>query len=164
MVVNRGCTRLSAQYISKTGEIPARLLPLTRMRYHHAIAVITLVLFFHLLGMLGLYSWHPYDIPMHFGGGVAMGVLALAMWDTHVKSVTLNAKHALAKRLFFTVWIVGFVAIIGIAWEWFEYTLDAIAEVRYAWGLAQTSLLDTMADFFFDLLGGLLVTVLRRKV
>lgn len=134
------------------------------MRYAHAAIAIGIVLFFHALGMLGLYGWHPYDMPMHFFGGVAMGILALAMWDRHVKSVQLDVKHVWAKRLFFTLWVVGFVAIVGVAWEWLEFGFDVVAEVRYAWGLAQTSLADTMADLFLDLAGGFLVAVTRRKV
>lgn len=135
------------------------------MRYSHAVAVIVLVLIFHAFGMLGWYeAWHYYDVPMHFAGGVAMGVLALALWDANVKSVTLRGKSAWPKRLFFALCVLGFVALIGIAWEWFEFLFDQFAQVRAAWGLAQASILDTMSDLFFDLLGGLVVVLLRRKV
>ena len=134
------------------------------MRYRHALWVIAGVLVFHVLGMLGWYSWKPYDMPMHFGGGFAMGVLALAMWDTHVRSVTMAGKRPIAKRIFFTLWVLGFVAIVGICWEWFEFLFDKVVSVQYAWGVSQPSLADTMEDFFFDLLGGFVVTLLRRKV
>ncbi len=132
--------------------------------YRQAATTIGWVLFFHALGMLALYSWYPYfDVPMHFGGGVAMGVLALALWDHHIRSITFSVKNPWVKHIFFALCILGFVGLVGIAWEWFEFGLDEFFTVRNNWGLAQAGLSDTMADLFLDLLGGLVV-VLWYKV
>lgn len=134
------------------------------MTYKQAVTAILWVLFFHALGMLALYSWYPYyDVFMHFAGGLAMAVLGFAMWDSLVRSVTFTNKNPWLKDGFTAFCILGFVALIGIGWEWFEYGFDAVAAVRLSWGLAQTSLADTMADLFLDLLGGLAV-VMHRKV
>lgn len=135
------------------------------MSYRQAGLAIFWVLFFHVLGMIALYSWYPYyDAPMHFGGGVAMGVLALALWDNHIRSVTFTSKKPWARDVFFTFCVLGFVALIGIGWEWFEFVFDELVVVRQQWGLAQTSLADTMGDLFLDLAGGLAVVLWRKRV
>lgn len=136
------------------------------MRYFHAVIAIVVVLTFHALGMGGFYeAWHYYDVPMHFGGGVAMAVLAWALWDHQVQSFTLVSKHAWARWAFFALFLLGFTAIIGIGWEWFEFSFDRwVQPALRGWAVAQTSMFDTMADFFFDLLGALVVALFRRKV
>lgn len=132
--------------------------------YRQAATAIAWVLFFHALGMLALYSWYPhYDVFMHFGGGVAMGILAFALWDHVIRGVSFSVKKPWLKDAFNAFCILGFVALIGIGWEWFEYLFDAFLQARLSWGLAQTSLADTMADLLFDLLGGLAV-ILHRKL
>ncbi|MBI1908101.1 hypothetical protein HYS28_01625 [Candidatus Uhrbacteria bacterium] len=132
--------------------------------YRQAVTVIAWVLFFHVLGVIALYSWYPhYDIPMHYAGGVAMGVLGFALWDHAVRSVSFSVKKPWLKDAFTTVCILGFVALIGIGWEWFEFAFDMAVADRFDFGLAQLGLADTMGDFFFDLAGGL-SAVLWRKV
>lgn len=57
----------------------------------------------------------------------------------------------------FTVW--GTVALVGIAWEFFEFSMDVI----YGFHM-QPSLADTMGDLLFDLSGGLLFLLIYRLV
>lgn len=127
------------------------------IRLRHAFVAIGIVLFFHSLGIWRYYNWyHWYDIPMHIGGGIAMGILALALWNILVKSVVLRTKKKWATffpKIFF---VLGFVGLIGIGWEWFEFLFDTLFSVRLSWGIAQTSVADTMADLFCDLVGGLI--------
>ncbi len=102
---------------------------------------------------------------MHIGGGIAMGILALAFWNLFVKSVSLRTKKKWAAVLPKIFFVLGFVGLVGIGWEWFEFLFDEILSVRLAWGIAQTSVADTMADLFCDLVGGLSAVVaaqLRR--
>ncbi len=134
--------------------------------HRHALAGIATVFVFHAFGVYGLYGfWQPYDMPMHFAGGVAMGILALALWDAAIKNVTFTTNRPWVRRLFFTSCVLGFVALVGIGWEWFEFSFDQwVIPTRPDWGLAQMGMADTMSDFFFDLLGGLLVVTLRRKI
>jgi len=131
--------------------------------YKQAATAIAWVIFFHILGMIALYSWYPYyDVPMHFGGGVAMAVLALALWDNNVINVNLVSKKKWPQLVFYTLCVLGFVALVGIGWEWGEFLLDQLATVRQQWGLAQTSVADTLADLFFDLLGAMCVILWRK--
>lgn len=135
------------------------------MRFSHAALAIVTVLVFHAFGMLGWYeAWHFYDVPMHFAGGVAMAMLALALWDAGVQTVTMRVKKTWVKCGFFWLVVLGFVALVGIGWEWMEFVLDQLTAVRASLGLAQTSMLDTMSDLFFDLLGGGVVLCIRRRV
>lgn len=115
---------------------------------------------------VGVYRIAPwFDAVSHFGGGFAMGLVALALFASWVDKVSLKKRTDIPfGDLFFKlVWILGFVALVGIAWEWFEYVLDSFSdgftlgeflEARM-YGHHQPSLTDTMADFFCDLLGGL---------
>lgn len=131
--------------------------------YRQSGIAIFWVIFFHALGMFALYSWYPhYDVLMHFGGGVAMGVLGLALWDHAIRSITFTQKKLWLRDVFFAFCIVGFVGLVGIAWEWFEYGFDAVFAVRQDWGLAQMGLGDTMFDLFMDLAGGLAVVLWRK--
>ncbi|MEK7459023.1 MAG: hypothetical protein AAB663_01310 [Patescibacteria group bacterium] len=136
------------------------------MRFRLPITVIGLVLGFHALGMWKLYGfWHWYDMPMHFLGGVAMALLAWATWDMFVRDIKFTVRYPAAKRVAFMLWLVGFTAIIGIGWEWFEFGFDRfVLPTLQGWAPAQASITDTMADFFFDLSGAVAVSLLRRKV
>lgn len=91
-----------------------------------------------------------------------MAVLALALWDNNVKRVELFRPNAWVNEAFFALCILGFVALVGIGWEWFEFCFDEFIAVRNSWGLTQLGLADTMADLFFDLLGALVVIVWYR--
>lgn len=131
--------------------------------------------FASLFGLVGIYSlavasgWYAnnawFDIPMHFGGGFAMALLALAIWQAGIQKITFQKSvNPYGKLFIYAVWIIGFVGLIGIAWEWHEYLLDELAmAVTSDHTLVQSSIGDTMADFFFDLMGGLLAFVLFRE-
>lgn len=138
----------------------------------HAVSVILAVLAFHAIGLFyDLYVVAPwYDIPMHFLGGFAMGVLGLALVGFLQAQATVGFVSSRYAELLGRFWLViGFVAIIGIAWEWHEFLFGVVFHVD-SWSEivelltgsagpvystpAQPSVGDTMADFFFDLLGG----------
>ena len=101
--------------------------------------------------MWKLYGfWHWYDMPMHFLGGVAMALLAWATWDMFVRDIKFTVRYPpRQKRVAFMLWLVGFTAIIGIGWEWFEFGFDRfVLPTLQGWAPAQASITDTMADFF----------------
>ncbi len=131
------------------------------MTLKKAFLVIAIVLVFHFVGLLfGLYDildW--YDIPMHIGGGFAMGALGLAIWNEGVDDVKF--KGWFQKHL--SWWLIpgivlGFVSLIGILWELHEFLLDEIfpkaIELKH-----QPSIADTMMDFVMDLLGGVIALI-----
>ncbi len=137
------------------------------MAWKKAILLTAFVLFGHMIAIeIGVYRVAPwFDAVSHFGGGFAMGFVALALYGSWVERVALKKRSDVpfGPLLFKLVWILGFVALVGIAWEWFEYVLDGLSD-GFVWneffearmyGYHQPSLTDTMADFFFDLSGGL---------
>src|SRR3989339_1113526 len=97
------------------------------MTMKHAWLVITAVLVLHAFGLMfhlyDLLEW--YDVPMHFGGGLAMGALGLAIWCEGIEEVKF--KGALQRHLKWWLLpgvILGFVALIGVLWEVHEWLLD----------------------------------------
>jgi hypothetical protein len=132
-----------------------------------SFAIIGVVLGVHALAFAmdwyGSLLW--FDIVMHFGGGFAMGFLALAIWEALIVRIMFRKGTSPFLRLFtYTLGILGFVALVGIAWEWYEFIFDTYAsQVSLEFRPAQMGLGDTMADFFFDLLGGLLAFILFRR-
>ncbi|MFA5945446.1 MAG: hypothetical protein WC802_00850 [Patescibacteria group bacterium] len=103
----------------------------------------------------GVYGVWPYfDIPMHFLGGASIAVMGLVAWDMGLG----YGKRSLSSIPFLvkTVAVIGFVAIVGIVWEWYEFIHDfARAFTQVVFTPAQPSIGDTMKDLFFDLFGAM---------
>lgn len=128
-----------------------------------AFTVLAAMLILHGIALVGdLYYLIPwFDSVMHTIGGLAVGLVALAWWDKVVEKITLRPSVTLPPALISFLFTLGIVAIVGIVWEWHEFILDALAhDVNRQ--PAQPSTFDTMADFFFDLLGGTLAFVISR--
>lgn len=126
-------------------------------------ALITLgVVVLHSLAVFG--SWYFFlwwfDVLMHFLGGLAMGAIALASFDQLVKTAFGHPANStnLASTVIKFIFILGFVALVGIGWEWLEFIVDqAVSAKNLNFGLAQPGLKDTMLDFYFDLLGAFVI-------
>lgn len=106
------------------------------------------------------------DVVMHWAGGFAMAFLGFALWSRLVHSMTVEShtipSHVVKSIVMFG-WVLGFVAIVGIAWEWFEFLCDLwFPSFVPAYKAAQPGLGDTMADFFFDLFGGVVGFMLAK--
>jgi hypothetical protein len=130
--------------------------------YKQAVKAIAWVVFFHILGLIALYSWYPhYDIFMHFAGGLAVAVLAFALFDHNIKTISLTHKNKIYKRLFYFVMVVGFTMMIGVGWEWYEFISDNVMAPEFGWLVAQTSVIDTMKDLLFDFCGATCVVLWR---
>src|SRR3989338_9664949 len=108
-----------------------------------ALCVTVFVLLVHAFALRG--DWYSvfqgFDAVMHLAGGFAMGLFAVALWNglvTHRGDGRLMAQ---------AIFVLGFVALIGIAWEWFEYALDHTLP-RYidGYGWAPTNGYRTQAD------------------
>ena len=112
------------------------------------------ILLTHITGMLR--SWYfavPWlDIPMHFMGG--FWVALLTIWLMKVAPGIFGKPSVLGDLII----ILGFTALIGILWEFMEFSIDILIIAKNGlpeiWR-TQLGLTDTMGDLFFDLLGGL---------
>jgi hypothetical protein len=114
-----------------------------------------------------LFHWYFfvwwYDVMMHALGGFAMAILGRMVWDYFVRDARISTPFLWLMQLGF---VLGFVAIIGIGWEWFEGLCDVLLSFTYGVATAQLGLIDTMLDLYFDLVGafcGWLVLCLFEK-
>lgn len=95
------------------------------------------------------------DMPMHFLGGLLLGVLTL--WLFYFSDKVTMPENS---RWFILFIILGGVALGGTLWEFSEFGID------YFWFKNnfdlrnQLGVQDTMGDLFFDLTGGLMAGVL----
>ena len=140
------------------------------IRFRHAFGAIGAVLVLHVIALsLDLYrtmDW--FDIPMHFFGGYAIALLALACYGWLGDRLEIKPRQhpqsGLSMTLLELVFVAGFVMIVGVAWEWYEFIFDQFATTMVAkFGVAQMGLPDTMDDLFNDFIGSLTAWVLWRK-
>lgn len=102
----------------------------------------------------GFYTQYPWiDIPMHFAGGVAIGFTFSSLLKIATKKKLFENMHSGISLLF----VIALVGLAAIFWEFSEFTLDYFTPIA-----TQPSLPDTMADFFFGLIGAPLGHVLTQ--
>lgn len=130
------------------------------MPYKSAFYAIIAVILAQIIALLtDLYGRFPsFDIPMHLGGGVAMGMLALAIHH-QMTNVSHNRGHLLHHLLF----VLGFTMLVAVAWEFHEYVLDETIGRWNSWPKMQLSLSDTMGDLFNGLAGAAVAFWIWRK-
>lgn len=92
-------------------------------------------------------SW--YDIFVHFLSGMFTFVLA-----TIIYRLITNDKNKILKILF----CLGIVAIIAIAWEVFEFSIDSLVHTNLQHN-QDTGVIDTMQDMIVALLGGIISSI-----
>lgn len=97
------------------------------------------------------------DVPMHFLGGVLAAIIFIWLCGK------FPGHFDLSRNFFVTILaVLSFTALIGVLWELWEFVYDVIISSR-GWGvLALQGARDTIGDLFFDILGGLVVVVVRR--
>lgn len=135
--------------------------------FSRPIRLIGLILAIHVVALLsGWYEFHRwFDIPMHFAGGVAIGLLVLAGFEVCIDKLSFaRTIRPFWQTVIYGLGVLGLVALVGVAWEWYEFIFDTIAVQLSANVMpAQMGLGDTMADLFLDLSGGLVAFLGWRK-
>ncbi|WP_134671630.1 hypothetical protein [Halorussus marinus] len=118
---------------------------------------ITTAVLLHTLGSAGFYArigW--WD---HLTHAMSASLLA-AVGYTTARAIDLHSDDIHIPRRFFSVYIFVVVLSFGVAWELFEFGLDALADATgRTMPLAQHGLDDTVRDAMFNSLGALLVAV-----
>lgn len=94
------------------------------------------------------------DIMLHTLGGAWVATLFFLLKNTYAPRLSSTAP-----LWFYLVLACGVVMLIGVAWEWFEYTFDILFAAENAAWRAQLGLPDTMGDLLADLIGGLVLSV-----
>lgn len=114
------------------------------------ISLLIAILFFHAFAIINYWYWtFPWlDIPMHFFGGF---LVAMVFFWLRQKT-QINANNT--SILLIIISCLSFVALIGIFWEFLEFFYDVFISSKGYRGYMQLSAADTIADLFFDLIGG----------
>ncbi|MEK7147126.1 MAG: hypothetical protein AAB772_02620 [Patescibacteria group bacterium] len=129
----------------------------------------------HILAMYLGWYWNPrfdwIDIPLHFLGGVFAAMFS--WWFGHRFALFnifhndfFSAKGGSASGGKNILILIAVAATIGVFWEFFEFSFDyfVVSEARFNFlNLAQPSKADTMADLFFDILGGFTAGILVSR-
>jgi hypothetical protein len=127
------------------------------------IGSVAVILAFHSAAVIQQWyitlTW--IDIVLHVLGGAWVALVFFYM-QTRVA----QGMERIMPWWFFLALALGFVMLVGVAWEWFEYGFDFFfAKENFAWR-AQLGLTDTMGDLFADLAGGITVSacLLFRRI
>ena len=123
--------------------------------FRHAFAGIAAVLSANALSLgLHVYELFPnVDVPLHLAGGYFVGMFALATRDELIRRKKLGR----APWWFDLLFVVGFVAIVAIFWELYEYVMDATYVASHHLPKTQLSLGDTIDDLFNGMIGAAVV-------
>src|SRR3989338_6979065 len=119
-----------------------------------AIIALIIILAINLIGGLyyNLYKFPWFDATLHFSGGVFVALLFSQYLKPHFRP---NSK--MANMLI----IVGATMLIGVVWEFTEYTADHIIKppLRAAYGPKVPNFMgdldDTISDLLLDTLGAM---------
>jgi len=90
-----------------------------------------------------IFPW--YDIPMHFIGGVSLGITYFLVLQFSQKE-----NYIRMNGFFRILFIFALVSLTAVFWELLEFSVSYLN----GW-FSQGNLADTMADLFFGALGGL---------
>src|SRR3989338_311161 len=117
---------------------------------------------FYILNLFAddLYKiWWWFDILTHAMGGATIGILGIALHQW------AEQRYGIIKRPWWwsAIIILGFVALIAILWEVYEYLLDIWVLMPQGLAKSQPSLRDTIGDLVMGLLGGLIAILTFRK-
>lgn len=121
--------------------------------------IIGLLVFISVTHFLALYNYWYWtyqwlDIPMHFLGGFWTALVAVALIFNFQFPVS---KQSIPGFFSFLIIILSFVALVGVLLEF----------VEFFYNVQQSGVADTLADLFFDILGGLafvFLTFIKKSV
>lgn len=114
-----------------------------------------LIVIFHVVAMA--FSWYDrllwLDILMHLIGGAWVGLLFVYLFPKYLPG------YSEARFLSYVILGLGFVTLIGVFWEFYEYLSDVYIYKMHPLNLAPNpkNLPDTLADLVNDLIGGSVV-------
>jgi uncharacterized membrane protein YjdF len=131
----------------------------------NAFIALVIIFFVNVLGLY--YGWYHdffwFDMTLHFFGGFFMAMLMANYLDEYFVNKNL-IKNVLI--------IVGTTTLIGVVWEFSEYTANiVISPMIYKWFAVKTYFMgdldDTVSDLLMDVFGSLAFSLLhslrRRK-
>lgn len=125
------------------------------------VLLLTVALFLHTLGMLGLYSnvWW-YDHVTH----TLSAILVAGVGYTATRAVDLYSDAIYLPRRFLALYIVLFTLAAGVLWEILEFVAREFAgALAVEPVLVQYGLEDTLEDLVFDAVGAVAVSAFGTR-
>jgi hypothetical protein len=121
-------------------------------------SVLIFLIFILLIHTFGsIYGWYwTYrwlDIPMHFLGGFWLAMVCVYL----NRRLNVNTPQFIATAIS----ILGFVALIGVLWEFWEFICDFLILHKQ---VLQPGAADTIKDLFFDLVGGTAFILIFKRI
>ncbi|RMD58440.1 hypothetical protein D6825_00885 [Candidatus Woesearchaeota archaeon] len=119
---------------------------LVKIFWYPALILLVSELIINPFRLFELFWW--LDEFLHFFGGMAVAISA---------SLLLRRAHALglysADRRISIFFVVCFVALVAVVWEWHEFVRDFLFSQN-----SQLSMFDTMKDLFLGVLGACIIS------
>jgi hypothetical protein len=94
------------------------------------------------------------DVVLHIMGGAWIAQLFLWAKNRYMPHIDNEIP-----AWFYLLLVLGSVMFVGVAWEWFEYALDAFISAERFGLRQQLGLRDTLGDLIADVVGGLAVVL-----
>lgn len=133
-------------------------------------AAVSVFLLNVVLVLIGAYAaWPHIDMPMHMLGGFLMGCLAWGIAFHFVKDVKFENFKPITRYIMSFLYVLGFVALVSVLWEAYEYLADVIMQSRLKdlnnqlAGIRSPGVKDMMGDFAMDFIGGTLAWWLGKE-
>lgn len=125
----------------------------------YVVVLFFLIAVLHILATVNLWYWvFPwFDIPMHFLGGF-WTAMVFVYFDRKFGFSVLEGKGFFVSLLL----IVSFAALIGVLWEFFEFSYSFLIKFKNSSSIAQRGMADTLGDLFFDLIGGSVLAFITK--
>lgn len=123
------------------------------------LGLLLIILVAHYAGIFGeLYWTFPwYDGPMHVVGGAWVALLFFYLLERQTGHAVGGSFLSIIMRT------LGFVVLVGVLWEFYEYIGDVLILHKYPWGGALSGqAFDTLKDLFNDLLGAFFASLWYR--
>ncbi|MEI6510462.1 MAG: hypothetical protein WCO25_00280 [Candidatus Uhrbacteria bacterium] len=133
--------------ISKSSKVENRSLP----EFRHAFAGLAAVLSADVIS-LGFHVYERFpdiDVPMHVAGGFFVGLFAICVRNELLRRRLI----ARAPWWYDLIFAVGFVAVVAIFWELYEFVLDATYVASHHLMKSQISVADTVDDLMNGIIG-----------
>jgi len=129
------------------------------------IGLFIVILVFHTLAVINNWYWtcNWIDMPMHFLGGLWLALLFFYFINPKLSPYGRPPEGRQINNyewLITLISVLGFVILVGVLWEFFEFLFDVFIASKGYLAVAQQGTADTMADLFFDLLGGLVAWII----
>lgn len=132
------------------------------MKLKVLLTSLAVIMVAHGIGVFRNWYWAIwwYDIPMHLAGG-AWAALVFFYLAEEKWNIVPRAYAGKKGVIMIFVLALGFTALLGIGWEFFEYLYDVFVAKRHGFFFAEQGLTDTMGDFVNDLAGGFSMVAVR---